>query len=146
MGRQCDYPSDLFAEGRRHLVILAHHDDELPYAGLIKRMGPEVRILWLTNSDGLAHESSMSPEDYAKARYQESLDALAHLEVREEQVLSLWHSEYALYELFSEMVRGEHGGAVPGRFLTMADEIEAEARACAATATASARSDAPSHS
>ena len=131
MGRHIDHPADLFDEGRRHLVILAHHDDELPYAGLIKRMGPQVKIIWVTNSDGLAHESDMSPDDYAKARYQESLDALAHLGIGEEQVLSLWHSEYALYELFSEMVRGQHGGGVPERFVSMADEVEAQVRAFA---------------
>lgn len=129
MGRQIDHPAALFTEGRRHLVVLAHHDDELPYAGLIARMRPHVRVVFLTNSDGIAHESDMTPDAYAKARYQESLDALAHLEMGEDQVTSLWHSEYALYELFAQMVRGEHAEQVPERFLTMADEIEAEARA-----------------
>ncbi|MGB0591026.1 MAG: PIG-L deacetylase family protein [Myxococcota bacterium] len=129
MGRQIPHPADLFADGRRHLVVLAHHDDELPYAGLIARMRPHVRVVWLTNSDGIAHESDMTPDAYAKARYQESLDALSHLGLEEAQVNSLWHSEYALYELFAQMVRGEHPEEVPERFLTMADEIEAEARA-----------------
>ena len=131
MGRCIPHPSDLFADGRKHLVILAHHDDELPYAGLIKRMQPHVRVLWLTNSDGLAHESDMTPPEYAKARYQESLDAFAHLGVSEDQVRSFWHSEYELYDLFAQMVRGEHPEQVPERFLSMADEIEAEARAFA---------------
>ena len=131
MGRCVPHPADLFADDKKHLVVLAHHDDELPYAGLIARMRPNVRVLWLTNSDGLAHESDMSPPEYAKARYQESLDAFAHLEVADDQVMSLWHSEYELYELMAQMVRGEHPDRVPERFLTMADEVEAEARAFA---------------
>ena len=132
MGKVTPHPDDLFAPGRRHLVLLAHHDDELPYAGLIARMGPDVRVVWLTNSDGLAHEDEMAPEAYAKLRWAESVTALDHLGVPEERLKSLWHSEYELYDLFARMGAGEtasEAGGVPQRFLDMADEIEAEARA-----------------
>lgn len=128
MGRCTPHPEDLFSDGRKHLVLLAHHDDELPYTGLIARMRPNVRVLWLTNSDGLAHESEMSPPEYAKARYQESLDAFAHLDIGEEQVKSLWHSEYELYDLLGQMGRGEHPDAIPERFVAMADEMAQQAR------------------
>ncbi len=131
MGRCTPHPDALFADGRKHLVLFAHHDDELPYAGLLSRMQPNVRVVWLTNSDGLAHESEMTPPEYAKARYQESLDAFGHLDISEAQVKSLWHSEYELYDLLAQMVRGEHPDAVPERFVAMADEMEAEARAFA---------------
>ena len=125
MGRERPLPAELFASGRRHLVLLAHHDDELPYAGLLSRMGANVRVIWLTNSDGLAHESELTPEAYAKARYQESLDALEHLEIAEPQVQSLWHSEYELYDLMRLMRAGD---SVPERFMSMADEVEHIAR------------------
>lgn len=125
MGRQQPIPESLFAPGRRHLVLLAHHDDELPYAGLLARMGENVRIIWLTNSDGLAHESDMTPDAYAQARYQESLDALGHLNIPEAKVQSLWHSEYELYDLM-RLMRSD--AEVPERFLTMADEVERVAR------------------
>lgn len=129
MGKVVPYPEDLFTPGRKHLVLIAHHDDELPYAGLISRMGSEVRIVFLTNSDGLAHEDDMPGDAYAKLRWQESLDALAHLDVPEERIVSLWHSEYELYDLFARMGAGETAGQVPQRFFDMADQVEADARA-----------------
>ncbi|MGM0578640.1 MAG: PIG-L deacetylase family protein [Myxococcota bacterium] len=122
------HPPDLFAPGRRHLVLLAHHDDELPYAGLLSRMGADVRVVWLTNSDGLAHEDGTAPEDYAEQRRLESLDAMSLLGVGEERLRVLGHSEYALYDLFARMGAGELGGRVPERFLDMADEVEDEVR------------------
>ena len=129
MAKVVPFPSELFADGRRHPVLLAHHDDELPYAGLIARMGPNVRVVWLTNSDGLAHEDGMAPEAYAQARWEESVTALAHLGVGEEKLLSFWHSEYELYDLFAKMGAGELNGQVPKRFFEMADQVEADARA-----------------
>ncbi len=121
-------PDDLFAPGRRHLVLLAHHDDELPYAGLLSRMGAgDVRVIWLTNSDGLAHEDGMEPEAYGELRRQESLRACSHLGLGPETLEVLGHSEYALYALFAEMVRGEHA-TVPARFGQMAEEVEQRVR------------------
>lgn len=139
------HPEDLFAPGRRHLVLLAHHDDELPYAGTLLRMGPEVRIVWLTNSDGLAHLDGTPPEAYGEARFRESVDALGHVGIGLDRVEVLGHSEYELYDLFARMVRdgGGHGGGgatrdgggrdggafrVPSRFLDMADEVERAGR------------------
>ncbi|MCB9726965.1 MAG: PIG-L family deacetylase [Deltaproteobacteria bacterium] len=124
-------PPGLFAAGRKHLVVLAHHDDELPYAGLLRAMGPDVRVLWVTNSDGLAHEDKMAPADYARLRYAESVAAMALLEIPEERLVCLGHSEYTLYDIFARMSRGELAGAVPERFRAIADEVEAEARAFA---------------
>ncbi len=129
MAKITPHPEDLFAPGKRHLVLIAHHDDELPYAGLITRMGPNVRVVFLTNSDGLAHEDNMDGDAYAKLRWHESVDALAHLDIPEEKIVSFWHSEYELYDLFARMGAGETGGEVPRRFFDMADEVEADARA-----------------
>ena len=100
-------PTWLFAADVRHLVVLAHQDDELPYAGLISRMnhsGAEsLRVVFVTNGDGLAHESKMEPEPYAALREGESRQALAALGVAEEQISWLHHSELSLYAEFGAM-------------------------------------------
>ncbi len=121
-------PPGLFEAGRKHLIVLAHHDDELPYAGLLLRMGPDVRMVWITNSDGLAHEDGMAPLDYAQLRYMESVNAMAELEVPESRLVCLGHSEYTLYDLLARMSRGEYGDTMPERFGAIAREVEAEAR------------------
>ncbi len=121
-------PEDLFADGRRHLVLLAHHDDEVPYAGLLQRMGPDVRVVWLTNSDGLSYLDGEDPEAYARRRFSESVAAMSILGIGLERMGCHEHSEIALYDLFGRMVRG-HVRGVPSRFLMMADPIEAEVRA-----------------
>jgi LmbE family N-acetylglucosaminyl deacetylase len=121
-------PPGLFEAGKKHLVVLAHHDDELPYAGLLLQLGPEVRVVWVTNSDGLAHEDQMAPLEYARLRYAESVAAMATLGVDEARLVCLGHSEYTLYDLMARMSRGEYGGAVPERFGDIAREVEAQAR------------------
>lgn len=121
-------PPGLFDTGRKHLIVLAHHDDELPYAGLLLRLGPNIRMVWVTNSDGLAHEDHMAPSDYAQLRYLESVQAMAELDVPESRLVCLGHSEYTLYDLMARMSRDEYGGAVPERFGAIAREVEAEAR------------------
>ena len=51
----------------RPLFLLAHHDDEIPTAGLLQRLQGDKRVLWVTNSDGLYFESDKSPHDYGKS-------------------------------------------------------------------------------
>jgi LmbE family N-acetylglucosaminyl deacetylase len=128
MPRVEPHPDDLFAPGRRHLILLAHYDDEVPYGGLIQRMGPEVCLVWLTNGDGLAEEAEMGLSEYADMRLKESLAAMAHLQVDPARLHALEHSEVEIYDLMAQMVRGETGGKAPERFLSMADEVEVLAR------------------
>ena len=52
----------------RPLFMMAHHDDEISQAGVFQRLGPDVRAVWVTNSDGLYFESDMQPADYGRLR------------------------------------------------------------------------------
>lgn len=123
------YPPELFDPGQRHLVLLAHQDDELPYAGLLTRMrrGPaeNFRVCFVTNGDGLAHESSMAPEPYADLRRQESATALARLGVNDEQTTWWEHSELSLYAEFGAMSDDSSGTrALFPEFEEIAAEIQ----------------------
>lgn len=119
-------PGWLFEPDVRHLVVLAHQDDELPYAGLISRMnsGPDsLRVVFVTNGDGLADESTMAPEPYAALREDESRRALDLLGVSEAQITWLRHSELSLYAEFGAM-SDDTAGSRP--FFAEFDQIAAE--------------------
>lgn len=123
-----DHEPGLFAPGRRHLFVLAHHDDEVPYAGVIARTRPELRMLWTTNSDGLAYLDGTDEAAYAELRWHESVSAMACLDVPEPRLACLGHSEVELYALFAEMSEAPGEPLVPPRFGRIADEVEAEVR------------------
>lgn len=127
MGDLVDYPKGLFKPGRRHLVLLAHQDDELPNAGILSRLGPDTRIVWLTNGDGLAFREDMDPEEYGALRTQESITAVGHLGMDTSQLVFLGHSEIAIYRLLAEM-SADPDGAVPQRFVEIAAQIVAATR------------------
>ncbi len=123
------HPPKLFAPDQRHLVLLAHQDDELPYAGLLGRMlnGPadNFRVCFVTNGDGLAHESDMEPGPYADLRRQESTNALSRLGVSEAQTTWWEHSELSLYAEFGAMSDAADGSRpIFEEFETIASEIQ----------------------
>lgn len=95
-------PEGTFDASTRHLVLLAHQDDELPYAGLLSRM-PNVRVAFLTNGDGLHYESNMEPEPYAALRHDESVSALAEIGIGEDRIAFLDWSELIFYAEFGAM-------------------------------------------
>jgi LmbE family N-acetylglucosaminyl deacetylase len=82
---------------RRPLFLLAHHDDEIPTAGLLQRLPAGKRVLWVTNSDGLYFESDRTPEDYGKLRQAEGMRSVAHAGVGEAAVTNLGFSEVEIY-------------------------------------------------
>ena len=79
------------------LVIAPHEDDEiLAFAGSIlnaKRAGDTVKIVFLTNGDYFARE-------LAETRIAESVKALAHLGVTEEDIILLGYGDAQIAELF----------------------------------------------
>jgi LmbE family N-acetylglucosaminyl deacetylase len=95
----------VFAPERRHLVLLAHQDDEAGYGGLLQRLAPR-RVVWLTNGDGLAPAEGADPLEYARVRRAESVKALAEVGVGEDRLGFLDFSEIDIYARLAGMVQG----------------------------------------
>lgn len=85
----------------RPLFLLAHHDDEIPTAGLLQRLGPGKQVLWVTNSDGLHFESQMTPPEYGEMRKAEGVRSVAHAGVPESATRCLDVSEVETYRWMS---------------------------------------------
>ena len=133
MPRTVPYPSDLFAPDRRHLFVLAHQDDELPYAGIVQRTqraGGRFDIVWMTNGDGLAEEAGETLARYAAMRRSETDAAMAVLGADPSQLTFLDHSEVAIYDAFARMVTDGTAGvvAVWPLILEIAAQIERAVR------------------
>lgn len=91
---------------QRPLFLLAHHDDEIPTAGLMLRMGPGKQVLWVTNSDGLYFESKMTPAEYGEMRKREGVKSVAHAGVAESAIRCLDVSEVETYRWMSRVNSG----------------------------------------
>ena len=90
-------PEDIFTPSTRVLWILAHQDDELPYAGLVQRMPASARFLWITNGDGLAREAGVERNAYSAARIQETQVAMHVAGVSPDRLRCLGNSEHEIY-------------------------------------------------
>lgn len=108
-------PPGILRPGVRHLALLAHQDDELPYAGLLQRM-PGVHVAFLTNGDGLHFELGMEPEPYADLRRAESSRALDEIGVGEPDISFLEFSELEFYAAFGAMSASSGTGPIPAVF------------------------------
>lgn len=91
---------------QRPLFLLAHHDDEIPTAGLLQRLGPRKQVLWVTNSDGLYFESRMTPAEYGEMRKREGVKSVAHAGVAESAIRCLDVSEVETYRWMSRVNSG----------------------------------------
>lgn len=123
-----DHPPELFQPGLRHLVVLAHQDDELPNAGILHALQGEVRYVWLTNGDGIHDQTDWGPERYGQVRTDESIAAMAQLGVSTDRLAFLGHSELAIFDALATLSR-DAAAPVPAIFETIAGEVEAQARA-----------------
>lgn len=85
------------ASFRQPLYVVAHHDDEVPTAGLIQRLGPRTKFVYMTNSDGLYFELNMKPDEYARLRIEEGFRSLGVIGVPRENVANLGFSEVEIY-------------------------------------------------
>jgi LmbE family N-acetylglucosaminyl deacetylase len=97
---------------RQPLFVLAHQDDELNYAGLISRLGPKTRFVWVTNGDGLYQESNLTPEKYGELRMAEAVQSVAAAGIPERNTLFLKFSEVEIYRHMAETYK-EAGGLRP---------------------------------
>lgn len=123
-------PPELFAQDKRVMFVFAHQDDELPYVGLIHRAPFQSRFLWVTNGDGLAEGSGLSPGDYADARRLETTMAMGCIGVSKDQMRFLDHSEVAIYRNFTKVAdpsASQH--EVRGFFRNIGAQVTAEIKA-----------------
>jgi len=86
---------------QRPVFLLAHHDDEIPTAGLLQRLGPGKRVVWVTNSDGLYTESDRTPGEYGALRMAEGTRSVALAGVPGTSVTQLGFSEVEIYRHFA---------------------------------------------
>lgn len=127
MPRITPYPEYLFDRETRHLMVWPHQDDEVMYAGLISRLGPEADFLWVTNGDGLAPEAGADPVEYAAMRLQETDAVLGVLDRPLERRTNLAVSEITIYDRFADLTRApERRDAVMDFFSGIADAVYRE--------------------
>jgi len=91
----------------RPLYLLAHHDDEIVTAGLLQRLGPRARVVWVTNSDGLYFESDLEPARYGEVRKAEGIRAGGAIGLEESSTRCLDFSEVEIYRRLSELHSGK---------------------------------------
>lgn len=119
-------PDDLFTDGLSHLVMLAHQDDELPYAGTFSRLR-DPHFVFVTNGDGLAHESPFDPPTYAALRTAESSRALAEIGASGGDLTFLGYSEIEIYAALADMSRTRvYNGPLPLIFEQIAASVRRE--------------------
>lgn len=106
------------ASFKRPLYLLAHHDDEIPSAGLLQRLGSACRVIWVTNSDGLYFESKLDPAAYGELRKAEGLRSLATIGIPEQQTRCLDFSEVEIYRRLAGLHSGRSGIAEMRPFFT----------------------------
>lgn len=97
---------DFFREAnawKRPLFLIAHQDDELAYGGLIQRLGPSTRFVWMTNGDGLYFESDLKPEAYGQLRMDEAVRAVGAVGIPPENTRCLAFSEVAIYRHMGDL-------------------------------------------
>ena len=90
----------------RPLYLMAHHDDEISTAGLLQRLGTRTRVVWVTNSDGLYYESTLTPPEYGEVRKHEGIRSVEVIDIPEENTRCLDYSEVEIYRHLS----GLHAG------------------------------------
>lgn len=98
-----NYPDYLFRPETRHLLSVAHQDDEINYTGIIQRWGKNVRFVWMTNGDGLAPFVNEDPKEYAEKRKQETDEVLKVIGRSLNDRVCLDFSEIEIYSKFVEI-------------------------------------------
>ncbi|MBM4395937.1 MAG: PIG-L family deacetylase [Deltaproteobacteria bacterium] len=95
------------AAWERPLLVMAHHDDEVLLGGLLQRVAPRVRIVWVTNSDGLYYEGTLKPAEYAEVRKAEGVRSAAIAGVPESATRCLDASEVEIYRRMAALYAGK---------------------------------------
>ena len=87
----------------RPLLFLAHQDDELGCTGILQRLKDRVRVVFMTNGDGLAPAADEDPVRYAAIRREEAVNSLGAAGVAEEQIRFLGFSEIEIYRNMAKL-------------------------------------------
>jgi len=85
----------------RPLAVIAHQDDEVSFAGVLSRAADRMRIVWVTNGDGLYFQTQLPPKDYGAIRKAEALNSAAALGVAAARTECLDYSEVEIYRRLS---------------------------------------------
>ena len=91
---------DALDEMERPLTVVAHQDDELTFSGVLTRCAPRMRIIWVTNGDGLYYEMKVSPEQYGNIRMTEAVQSAAAVGIPADHTDCLEFSEVDIYQRF----------------------------------------------
>ncbi len=81
----------------RPVLFLAHQDDELGCTGILQRLRDRIRVVFVTNGDGLAPAAGQDPTGYAAMRTEEALRSMAAAGIPSNRVHSLGFSEIEIY-------------------------------------------------
>ncbi len=93
---------------QRPMFLLAHHDDEITAAGLFQRLAPRLKVVWVTNSDGLYFQSDHTPAEYGNIRKNEGLESASIAGVDSKNIICLDHSEVEIYRRLSQLYSGQY--------------------------------------
>jgi N-acetylglucosamine malate deacetylase 2 len=88
---------------RRPLLFLAHQDDELGCTGILQRLHDRLRVVFMTNGDGLAPSVDENPVRYAALRKEEALLSLETAGVAADQTRFLGFSEIEIYRNMAKL-------------------------------------------
>jgi len=77
--------------------VLAHPNDELACSGILQRLRDRIRVVFMTNGDGLARTENLDPVRYAAIRKAEALESLGTSGVAADQARFFGHSENEIY-------------------------------------------------
>lgn len=90
---------------RQPLYLLAHHDDEVPTGGLLQRLGQRTQVVWVTNSDGLYYEGTLTPKEYGELRKAEGLVSVGAAGVPAANTRCLDFSEVEIYRRMAMLTK-----------------------------------------
>jgi len=87
----------ILARCERPLLVLAHPNDELACSGILQRLRARIRVVFMTNGDGLARTEHLDPVRYAAIRKAEALESLGTSGLDADQARFFGYSENEIY-------------------------------------------------
>jgi len=88
---------------KRPMLFLAHQDDELGCTGILQRLQDRIRVVFMTNGDGLAPAVDEDPVRYSALRNEEAIRSLETAGVASDQTHFLGFSEIEIYRNMAKL-------------------------------------------
>jgi len=95
--------SQVLERYERPVLFLAHQDDEMGCTWILQRLRDRMRVVFMTNGDGLAPAAGEDPVKYAEMRKQEARGSLETAGLKNGQVRFLGHSEIEIYRNLAKL-------------------------------------------